>query len=403
MLEAACGVTVVVVRVVWFQVARACSWVKTGARNLYLNFINLNKRSIQWRSEAKTPKNDRRKKEKPQKGRSERLRRDIRLIIDFHNHFYPKAYLDELKKGKGYASVSKDTRNRLVIHYKGDYNVIVSPFVDLGERVRAMNRCNVDLQVLTLTTPCVERETRQRGIKLAKLANDGFGEIVDKQPDRFTALAALPLQDPEAATDELQRAIKECGLKGATLMSNANNQPLDSPKFMPIYEQAARLDVPLFIHPTSPINSVAMEEYRLVPILGFGVDTTLAVLRFVFSGVLEKVPNLKLVASHLGGVFPYLRGRIETAFNAYPECKVNISKPPSHYLKRIWVDSVCYDSDVFMSYYRYSGGDKIVLGSDFPLQISDLEKSVERIKQMSIDDQEKRKILGENAEKLLKL
>ncbi len=325
------------------------------------------------------------------------------MIVDFHNHFYPKAYLDELKKGKGYASVSKDTRNRLVINYTGDYNVVVGPFVNLEDRVRAMDKCNVDLQVLTLTTPCVERETRERGTRLAKLANDAFGEIVDKQSDRFTALAALPLQDPEAAVEELQRAVEECGLSGATLMSNANNRPLDSPEFLPIYEKAAKLDVPLFIHPTSPINSAAMEEYRLVPILGFGVDTTLAVLRFVFSGVLEKVPNLKLVASHLGGVFPYLRGRIEKGFNAYPECKVNISKPPSYYLKKVWMDSVCYDPDVFMSTYKYYGADKMVLGTDFPLQISDMEKSVGRIRQLSIDDQEKRKILEENAEKLLKL
>ncbi len=325
------------------------------------------------------------------------------MIVDFHNHFYPKAYLDELRKGKGYASVSKDTRNRILINYKGDYNVIVGPFVNLEDRVKAMDKCNVDLEVLTLTTPCVERETRERGIKLAKLSNDAFGEIVDKKADRFTAFAALPLQDPEAASEELERAVKECGLSGATLMSNANNRPLDSPELLPIYEKAAKLDVPLFIHPTSPINSAAMEEYRLVPIIGFGVDTSLAVLRFVFSGILERIPNLKLLASHLGGVFPYLRGRIEIGFRAYPECKVNISKPPSYYLKKVWMDSVCYDPDVFMSTYKYYGVDKIVLGTDFPLQISDMEKSVERIRQLSINDQEKRKILEGNAEKLLKL
>jgi aminocarboxymuconate-semialdehyde decarboxylase len=325
------------------------------------------------------------------------------LIVDFHNHFYPKAYIDELKRAKGYASVSKDEEGRLLIQYTGDYNIIVGPHINLEDRIKAMDKYEIDLQVLTLTTPSVEREAPARGIRLAQLANDGFGEIVEKQSDRFAALAALPLQDPEAAAIELERAVRERRLSGATLMSNANNHPLDSEKLMPIYEKAAKLDVPLFIHPTSPLNRTAMGDYRLVPILGFGVDTALAVLRLVFSGVMKRVPSLKLVASHLGGVFPYLRGRIETGFNAYPECKANISEPPSSYLKKVWMDSICYDQDILMSSYAYSGADKILLGTDFPHQISDLEKAVERIRRLNISEEEKRKILGENAAKLLKL
>ena len=325
------------------------------------------------------------------------------MIVDFHNHFYPKAYIDELKREKGYASVFKDDKGRLLIQYTGDYNVIVGAHVNLQDRIKAMERYNIDLQVLTLTTPSVERETPKRGIRLAQLANDGFGEIVERQPDRFAALAALPLQDPEAAATELERAVQECGLSGATLMSNADSQPLDSERLTPIYEKAAKLDVPLFIHPTSPLNHTAMDDYRLVPILGFGVDTTLAVLRLVFSGILKKLPNLKLIASHLGGVFPYLRGRIEIGYNAYPECKTNITEPPSHYLKKIWMDSICYDENILMSTYAYSGADKILLGTDFPHQITDIEKAVQRIKRLNITEEEKQKILGENAAKLLKL
>lgn len=325
------------------------------------------------------------------------------MIVDFHNHFYPKAYIDELKKVKGYASVSKDEKGRLLIQYTGDYNIVVGPHINLEDRIKAMRKYEIDLQVFTLTTPSVEREAPTRGIRLAQLANDGFGEIVEKQPDRFAALAALPLQDPIAAATELERAVRERGLSGATLMSNANNHPLDSEKLMPIYEKAAKLDVPLFIHPTSPLNQTAMGDYRLVPILGFGVDTALAVLRLVFSGVMKRVPKLKLVAAHLGGVFPYLRGRIEIGFNAYPECKANISEPPSHYLKQIWMDSICYDQDVLMSSYAYSGADKILLGTDFPHQITDMEKAVERIRRLDISDEDKQKILGENAAKLLKL
>jgi len=325
------------------------------------------------------------------------------LIVDFHNHFYPQSYMNELRKQEGYARSSTDSKGRLLIEYTGDYNVVADAHVNLSDRLRAMDKAGVDMQVLTLTTPGVERETSERGIKLSRLTNDEFARIKEKYPDRFTALAALPLQDPEAAVGELERAVKECGLPGALLFSNANGRPLDSKEFMPLYEKAVKLDVPLFIHPTTPINYKAMEDYRLVPIMGFTVDTALAVFRLVFSGVLKRLPNLKIVASHLGGVFPYLRGRIETAYNAYPECKINISEPPSFYLKKIWSDSVCYNSDVFMSTYVFSGAEKLVLGTDFPHEIHDLYQAVNRIRSLKISEEQKEKILGENAVKLLKL
>ena len=325
------------------------------------------------------------------------------MIIDFHNHFYPSAYIEELKRERGYASVSTDPQGRLLIHYTGDYNVVVGPHVDIEHRLRDMDRNGIDMQVLTLTTPGVERETPERGVKLARRTNDGFAEIIEDHPDRFTALATLPLQDPEAAVEELERAVTELGLKGAMLLSNVNGKPLDAEEFGPVLEKAVKLDVPLYIHPTSPINAKWMDDYRLVPIMGFGVDTSLAVLRLVFSGALKRHPRLKLVASHVGGVFPFLRGRIETGFNAYPECKVHIQEPPSTYLKKVWMDSIIYDNDVLMSALSFSGAEKMMLGTDHPHQIGDIEKAVSRIKELDVSPKEKELILGENAARLLKL
>ncbi len=325
------------------------------------------------------------------------------MIIDFHNHFYPGAYIEELKKEKGYASVSTDPQGRLLIHYTGDYNVVVGPHIDLEHRLRDMDRTGIDMQVLTLTTPGVEREAPERGVKLARLTNDGFAEIIDDNPDRFTALATLPLQDPGAAVDELERAVTELGLRGAMLLSNVNGKPLDAEEFKPVIDKAVKLDVPLYIHPTSPINSKCMDDYRLVPIMGFGVDTSLAVLRLVFSGALKRHPGLKLVASHVGGVFPFLRGRIDTGFNAYPECKIHIQEPPSKYLKKVWMDSIIYDNDVLMSALSFSGAEKMMLGTDHPHQIGDIEKAVSRIKELDVSPREKELILGENAARLLKL
>ena len=325
------------------------------------------------------------------------------MNIDFHNHFYPDAYIQELKREKGYASVSTDEHGRLLIHYTGDYNVVVGPHIDIQHRLRDMDRNDIDMQVLTLTTPGVERETPERGVRLARLTNDGFAEIIEKHPERFTALATLPLQDPEAAVEELERSVNELGLKGAMLLSNVNGKPLDGEEFLPVFKKAVKLDVPMHIHPTSPINDRSMEDLRLVPMIGFGIDTSLSVIRLVLGGVMKKLPDLKLVASHVGGIFPFLRGRIETCFNAYPECKVHIKEPPSTFLKRVWMDSIIYDNDVLMSALAFSGVDKMMLGTDHPHQISDIQNAVQRIRDLNIPEVDKEQILGGNAEKLLKL
>ena len=325
------------------------------------------------------------------------------MIIDWHNHFYPDAYIKGLAAESTYARVEKNAQGRLLIHYEGDYNIVVGPHIDIEERLKGMDKAGIDVHVLTLTTPSVERESSEIGLKLARLANEGYQDVIEEYPERFSALATLPLQDPEAAAGELERAVKNLGLRGGTLMSNVNGKPLDNKDMTPIFEKAVKLDVPLYIHPTSPINSKAMEDHRLVPILGFGVDTSLAVLRLVFSGTLEKYPKLKLVASHLGGVYPYLRGRIDTGYHAYPECRENISKPPSHYLKKIYMDSIIYDNDVLMSALAFCGPEKIVLGSDDPHQIGDIEQAVERILHLEISEEEKHMILSENSRKLLKI
>jgi len=308
-----------------------------------------------------------------------------------------------LSDSAGNATLETDSRGELLLKYQGDYNVVVGGHVNLDDRLRAMEKCGVDMQVLTLTTPGVDREEPELGTKLARLVNDSYGDIMEKFPDRFVALATLPMQDPQAAAEELERAVAERGLRGAMVFSNVAGRSIDGKEFFRVYEKAVKLDVPVFIHPTSPVNSVGMEEYRLVPIMGFGVDTSLAILRLVFSGVMERLPGLKLVATHTGGVFPYLRGRIEAAYRAYPETGVNLRRPPSEYFRRIWLDTVCYDSDVLASSLAFWGPRKFVMGSDYPHQIGDLENCVGRVRKLQIDEKDRAKILGGNAAELLRL
>ncbi|MCX8168654.1 MAG: amidohydrolase [Candidatus Methanomethylicia archaeon] len=326
------------------------------------------------------------------------------MIIDIHNHFYPLEYLNCLKEYGKNISVLYDHYGRMIINYKGDYNVVVKSHIDIIERLKVMDKFKIDLQILTLTTPGIDFEDIDFSVKLARVVNDSFSKIIEKFPDRFTALAVLPMQIPELAIEELKRAIVDLGLNGVIIFSNVNGKPIDYKDFLRIYEEIERLDVPIFIHPTSPLNLNFMDDYRIVPMFGFPIDTSLAVLRLILSGVLEKFSSLKIVVAHAGGVLPYLIGRIDKCFNMYPESKYNVSKLPSYYLKKnVYVDSICYDQKILEFVFRILGSNRIMLGTDYPHQITDIENAVERIIKLDISNTEKENILGLNALKLFKI
>jgi aminocarboxymuconate-semialdehyde decarboxylase len=323
------------------------------------------------------------------------------LTIDFHTHYYPPAYLAELEKGRSRVSVRRDARGELEVHYPGDYNVVAPGHRDLDVRLHDMESAGLSRGVLTLTTPGVHVEEAGRGIELAALVNDAFGGACRRHPDRFYALAALPMQDPEAAERELERAVRTQGLHGALVFSNINGVLPGDERFWPIYARAESLGVPLFIHPTNPPNTDTMRDFWLVALVGFGFDTTLAVAHMVFNGVFERFPKLAWVLSHLGGAIPYFAERLDRGYRAFAECERNITQPPSEYLKRLYYDTVLFDPGPILMTRRFCGPERLVLGSDYPHMIGDLPGSIRTIQGLPIPDDEKRLIFAENALRLL--
>ena len=324
------------------------------------------------------------------------------MKIDVHNHFFPIKYVKELEKRKQSPTVERDHLGRTLIHYAGDYNIVEEAHTDPEVRLKEMDRCGIDMQALSLTTPGIDcMDPVSQGIALAKLVNDAFSAIVNKYPERFAAFAALPMLDVSSAVSELERAVTTLGLSGATAFSNVAGKLLDSREFWPLYEKASKLDVPLFIHPTTPVFGSAFDDYRLVPLLGFTFDTTLAITRMVFSGVFEEYPNLKVILAHAGGTIPYLAERIDNGYRAYPECKNHITKLPSEYLKLTYLDTVSFHPPALKCAYEFAGSDHLCLGSDFPHQIGDLKRAVTSLEELDLP--EKEKIFGETAARLLKL
>ncbi|MBI3473917.1 MAG: amidohydrolase family protein, partial [Candidatus Solibacter usitatus] len=159
-------------------------------------------------------------------------------IIDFHNHYYPPAYLDALRSGPSAVEVTIDTEGNPRLHYPGDYNIAVPGHRDIEYRERVLEEQGVDTQVLTLTTPGVHVETPAVAARFASLVNDAFASVAQSKRGRFTALATLPLNDPRASVRELERACRGLCFRGAMLFSNVNGIALSDPSLWPLYEAA---------------------------------------------------------------------------------------------------------------------------------------------------------------------
>jgi aminocarboxymuconate-semialdehyde decarboxylase len=324
-------------------------------------------------------------------------------VVDFHNHYYPPAYLDALKSGPSSVKVTTDKDGNPVLHYPGDYNVAVPGHRDIAFRQQAIKAAGVDVQVVTLTTPGTHVETPDRAAALSRLVNDAFAAVVKERGAHFTALATLPLNDPATSVTELRRAVEQLGLRGAMLFSNVNGVALADARYRPLYEAADALGAVLYIHPTNPVGVEAMTDYWLMPLVGFPFDTTLAAAKLVMSGVAEKFPRIKWVLGHLGGAIPYIAERLDRGYHAFAECRVHLKRPPSEYLKRFYYDTVNFDVGALRLAVEFAGADHVLAGSDYPHQIGSMKAMLESIRALRLGAADEAKILGGNARELLGL
>jgi aminocarboxymuconate-semialdehyde decarboxylase len=323
-------------------------------------------------------------------------------IIDVHNHFYPPAFIDALREGQSGLTVADDGDGNPVLYSPGDANIAVRGHRDIGYRQEVLDREKVDRQLISLTCPGTLLESPERSAQLSRLVNDAFAGIMAERGDRFTALATLPLNDPDASVREFERA-RSLGFKGCMLFGNVNGIPLADHRFWPLYERASEAGAVLYIHPTFPLGVEAMQEYWLMPLVGFLFDTTLAAAHLVFSGVPERFPGIRWVLGHLGGTIPYLAERLDRGYKAFAQCRVDLPQPPSTYLKQFYYDTVNFDPDALMLAVQFAGVDRILAGSDYPHQIGSISRMRHSISALPLPEGHKTQILGGNAAKLLGL
>lgn len=328
--------------------------------------------------------------------------------VDVHNHLYPKIWLDYLEK-RTKSPTMKWTGPTSIVFYAED--VIVAHVDRAGHydpvpRIEDMDRYGLDTQILSLTIPGVEELPTREGVTWARKINDYYADLSQKYPGRFYFCAALPYQDVNQAVKELERAHKDLGAKGITMFSNINGKPVASPEFEPIYAKANEYELPILVHPTTPLTRDAMKKVRLpFQLFGYTLDTTMAVIGLIFQGVLEKYPKLKLIHSHLGGVAPYTVGRMEDSFKGYAkEWGIELPQTPSYYYRRqVYPDSINYHEPSLRCCLAWMGADHICLGTDYAHRVGRPEKAVAYIKDLGLSKEDTNKILGGNAARIFKL
>jgi aminocarboxymuconate-semialdehyde decarboxylase len=210
-------------------------------------------------------------------------------------------------------------------------------------------------------------------LELSEFLNDHIAELVDRYPKNYIGLATIPMQDTEAAIQELERA-KRIGLVGIQIGSNINDENLSEEKFFPIFEACARLGMAVMIHPWQMMGFESMKKYWLPWLVGMPAETSRAACSLIFGGVLERLPDLRVCFSHAGGSFLPTLGRIEHGFNCRPDL-VAIDNPnnPRTYLGKFWVDSITHDIDALEYILKMQGSKRVCLGSDYPFPLGDLE------------------------------
>ena len=291
---------------------------------------------------------------------------------------------------------------------------------NLDYRFEIMDKYEGLMQVLTLSAPPVEMiADSEKAVDLAKLANDEMAELVLKYPSRFAAaVACLPMNNMEAALTEVDRVINDLKFRGVQLYTPINGRPLDSPEFVPLYEKMSQHNLPIWIHPQRAADHADYEaenrsRYMIFHIFGWPYETAAAMTRLVFSGILERYPNLKFITHHCGGMVPYLEQRMIGAYDHAEmlrgaKYKQGLSKAPIEYFKMFYYDTALYGSTAaLMCGYAFCGADHMLFATDMPYdsELGDryIRQTIQSIEQMDISEPEKRKIFEDNARSLLRL
>jgi aminocarboxymuconate-semialdehyde decarboxylase len=269
-------------------------------------------------------------------------------------------------------------------------------------RLADMDAMGVDVQALSLSP---YQLFHWAGVDLAveafRVINDDLAQVVNRHPDRFLALGAVPLQDPPAAIEELRRCSTELGFRGIEMATHIEGEELSSPRFEPFWEVVEELGMLVFIHPTGFTEPARFTDHYFFNTIGHPLEETICAGRLIFDGVMERHPGLEFVFSHGGGYLPAYAGRFDHAYHARADVRHGLPRPPSEYLSRFYFDTMVFEADQLGFLIDKYGPDHILLGTDYPYDMGETDPLglINKVSGLSPDDLDL--IVGGNAARLL--
>jgi uncharacterized protein len=329
-------------------------------------------------------------------------------IIDIYCHIFPEKFFQEMTRAApNLTNIGKRLRG-------------VTKLFDLDARFKEMDQFGDYRQIISLPNPAIEDITDPKtGLALARIANDSMAELCRKHPERFpTFAAALCMTDIEGSVAEARRAVEDLGAGGVLLYTNVAGEPLDDPKFEPIFATMAELDLPIWLH---PVGTASMPDYPSEKKSRFEMwwcfhwpyETSVAMVRMVFSGLLDRYPKLKIITHHLGGMIPYFDGRVGAGLNVlgqrtsdedYSNILPSLKRPHLDYLKHdFYADTAMFGGGIHATRcgYEFFGADRVVFATDTPL--GPIAPTIEVVRTLELSPADQRKVFCGNAERLLNM
>ena len=329
------------------------------------------------------------------------------LKIDVHTHILPKE-IPDWKTRFGYGGFIR------LDHYKPCCARMVrddgKSFRDIDEncwspekRIEEIDECGVRVQVLSTVPVMFSYWTKpEHGLEVARFLNDHIADVASEFPLRFIGLGTVPLQDTKLAIDELKRC-KSIGLAGVEIGTNVNQLNLGEPQLFDFFAACEEFGMAVFVHPWEMMGEADMQKYWLPWLVGMPAEVSRAICSLIFSGVLERLPRLRIMFAHGGGSFPSTIGRIEHGFDVRPDlCAIDNKHSPRKYLDRMYFDSLVHDQAVLDYLINLVGAERIALGSDYPFPLGEL-KPGSMIDAAGYDNETKEALLHKSALRWLNL
>jgi aminocarboxymuconate-semialdehyde decarboxylase len=296
------------------------------------------------------------------------------MKIDVHTHFIPPKFIDDARQGHALNNIKLEQHpdGEWVVHPQGYKYPLSAEFWDMEAKLRQMDKLGLNISVLSISPTLFFYWAEAKSTaEFCQLANETVAKFAAQSGGRLYGMATVPLQDPEAATVELRRAVTRFGLRGVEIGTVMENVPLDDRRYDPFFSAAEELDVPVMLHPYYVGSKPQLGDYYMTNLIGNPLDTTIAAARLILSGCLDRHPKLKVVLVHAGGFLPFQIGRLDHGYDVRTETNANIKRPPSTYLNRFYVDTITHANLPLKFLIDLFGKDNVVIGTDLPFDMAD--------------------------------